>query len=152
MNYEGLLDEAYNRGLIVKELRLCANEGRIQGNRIAIKKNIPTLKEKSCILAEELGHFYTTTGDILDQSNTANIKQENKARIWAYDTQIGLIGIINSYEAGCRSRFDMAEYLDVTEEFLQEALDCYKQKYGPFKEVDNYIIYFEPAFGVMKLI
>ena len=45
----------------------------------------------------------------------------------------------------------MAEYLDVTEEYLEEAIDCYKAKYGLYASVDNYIIYFEP-FVVIKII
>ena len=152
MDYEGLLEEAYSLDLIVKEAPLLGNKGRIKDNRIAIRKDIPTLKEKSCILAEELGHFYTTYGDILNQSNTGNRKQEYRARLWSYDKQVGLLGIINSYEAGCKSLYDMADYLDVSEDFLQEALNCYKSKYGQYAVIDSYIVYFEPHLGVFKLI
>lgn len=63
MNYEELLIEADSNNLITKEKDLLANKGRIKGNRIAIKKNLMQ-KEKACVLAEELGHFYTTAGDI----------------------------------------------------------------------------------------
>jgi hypothetical protein len=45
----------------------------------------------------------------------------------------------------------MAEYLDATEEYLKEAIDCYKSKYGLCTSIDNYIIYFEPL-AVIKLI
>lgn len=45
----------------------------------------------------------------------------------------------------------MAEYLEVTEEFLKDALKRYHQKYGVCTTVDNYIIYFEPALGVVKM-
>ena len=41
-------------------------------------------------LAEELGHHYTTVGDILDQTNVSNRKQERLARVWAYNRRIGL--------------------------------------------------------------
>ncbi|WFR56427.1 hypothetical protein QA584_22865 [Anaerocolumna sp. AGMB13025] len=152
MNYEGLLDEAYSLDLVVKEVHLSGNKGRLKGNRIAIKKDIPTLKEKACILAEELGHHYTTVGNILDQKNAINRKQELKARIIAYNKQVGLLGIIDAYEANCRCLYDMAEHLDVTEEFLLETLKYYKGKYGEFTRLDNYIIYFEPNLGVMKLL
>ena len=66
MNYEDLLIEADTNNLITKEKPLLANAGRIKGNRIAIKKNLPTQKEKACVLAEELGHFYTSSGNILE--------------------------------------------------------------------------------------
>lgn len=152
LDYEGLLDEAYNLGLIVKEAKFIGNKGRIKGNRIAIRKDIPTLKEKACILAEELGHYFTSYGDILDQRITVNRKQEYKARLWSYDKQVGLIGIVNAFNAGCRNLYDMAEYLDIPEELLLETLKCYKGKYGEFIKIDNYIVRFEPNFGVLKFI
>lgn len=116
---------------------------------IAIEQGLSS-NEKSCILAEELGHHYTTVGNILDQSSVSNRKQELRARMWAYNKLIGLIGIIKSYEHGCQSYHEMAEYLDVTEEFLRDALKRYHQKYGVCTTVDNYIIYFEPL-GVVKM-
>lgn len=148
MNYEALLDEAHQRGLIVKEKPLKYNNGRIKDNRIAIRQNIETQKEKACILAEELGHHYTSIGNILDQTKTENIKQEQKARMWAYDKQIGLYGIINAYKRGCRNIHEMAEYLDVTEKFLRDALNAYRLKYGQYVVIDNYTVYFEPYLMV----
>ena len=116
---------------------------------IAIEQGLSS-NEKSCVLAEELGHHYTTVGNILDQSSVSNRKQELRARMWAYNKLIGLMGIIKSYEHGCQSYHEMAEYLDVTEEFLRDALKRYHQKYGVCTTVDNYIIYFEPL-GVVKM-
>ena len=132
MNYEELLIEADSNNLIAKEKPLLANAGRIKGNRIAIKKDLPTQTEKACVLAEELGHFYTSTGNILDMSDTSNRKQELRARLWAYNKQIGLRGLIDCYKANCKSIHEMAEYLDVTEEFLLEAIECYRSKYGVY--------------------
>ena len=43
----------------------------------------------------------------------------------------------------------MAEHLDVTEEFLKDALDAYLLKYGKCTVVDNYMVFFEPL-GVVK--
>ena len=151
MNYEALLDEAHQQGLIAKEKPLKYNNGRIKGMRIAIRQDIPTQIEKSCILAEELGHYHTTYGDILDQTDTGNRKQELRARMWAYDRQIGLLGIIRCFEAGCQSQSEMAEFLDVTEDFLREALERYRQKYGICTSVDQYIIYFEPSLAVVRI-
>lgn len=150
MNYEELLNQADHEGLIVKEKCIPGYDGRIKYNRIAIRKDIPTLIEKSCILAEELGHYYTSTGDILDQSKTENRKQELRARMWAFNKQIGLIGIIDAYKHGCQNAFEISEYLEVTEEFLKDALRQYRNKYGVYKTIDNYIIFFEPYLAVME--
>ena len=144
MNYEALLDEAYEEGLIVKEKPLQYNNGRIKGNRIAIRKDIETSIEKADVLAEELGHHYTSVGNILDLSIAQNRKQERQARLWAYNKRIGLYGLIRAYEHGCSSRYEIAEFLEVTEEFLEDAICCYREKYGICASVDNYVVYFIP--------
>ncbi len=150
MTYEELLTTADNNRLITKEKPLPVSKGRIKGKRIAINKTL-TEQEKKCVLAEELGHYYTGSGDILDQSSVMNRKQEQRGRLWAYNKLIGLHGIISAHRSGCHSISDVAEYLDVTESFLQEALLCYKQKYGLYVKLDNYVIYFEPSIGVFEM-
>lgn len=152
MNYEALLDEAHQEGLIVKEKPLKYNNGRIKGKRIAIRKDIETSAEKTCVLAEELGHHHTSVGNILDMDDMRNRKQERQARLWGYNKLIGLTGIITAFRAGCQNRHEIAELLGVTEEYLQECIDCYRDKYGVYTEVDNYVIYFIPNLAVMEKI
>lgn len=152
MSYEELLIEADNAGLVVKEKNLTYNDGRLKGKHIAIRKNIPTLTKKACVLAEEIGHFHTTSVDILDQSSVANRKVERVGRAWAYDKQIGLSGIIQGFRAHCQSRHELADELGVSEDFLQDALDYYKQKYGIMARIDGYTIVFEPSLAVMEMI
>ena len=152
MDYESLLQESDTLGLIVKEKPLKYNNGRIKGSRIAIRQDITTTTEKSCVLAEELGHHYTSVGNILDMTSAANRKQERQARLWAYNKQIGLIGLVRAFEHGCQNRFEIAEYLEVTEEFLEECIECYRNKYGICKQVDNYVVYFIPQLAIMKLV
>ena len=90
MNYEDLLMEAEAEGLIVKEKPLKVSDGRIKGKRIAIRQDIPTYRQKSCVLAEELGHHHTTVGRIIEQDSVMDRKQERMARLWAYNKRIGL--------------------------------------------------------------
>lgn len=151
MNYEELLITADQAGLKVREKALSEQNGLIRGRRIAIRKDLLTQAEKSCVLAEELGHYHTTTGNILDQSDVSNRKQELRARLYGYDMQIGLIGIIECYKHHCRSLYEMAEYLQVTEEYLQEALECYSRKYGEnLVTIDNYAIRFVPSLQIIE--
>lgn len=129
---------------------------RIKGlycdSTIALSTSIRNTAEKACILAEEVGHHETTSGDILNQQSMSNLKQERHARIWAYDKLISLFGIVRAHNAGCRNSFEMAEYLEVTEEFLSEALETYKSKYGTSAvKADEYIIIFDPTLTVMKM-
>ena len=152
MNYEELQDKARKDGIDVVEYSF--NSNKIKGlycdGVIAVNKDM-NQSEKSCVLAEEIGHHCTSSGDILDQSKVENRKQEYRARLYGYNLKIGLTGLVRAYEAGCRNLYEMAEYLGATEEYLTEAIDCYKSKYGLYTSVDNYIIYFEP-FAVIKMI
>lgn len=151
MNYEALLEEAHQEGLVVKEKPLKYNNGRIKGKRIAIRQDIETNTEKTCVLAEELGHHHTSVGNILDMSDVRNRKQERQARLWAYNKLIGLSGIIEAFEHGCQSRYEMAEYLEVTEEFLEECVACYRNKYGVGTTLDNYYIMFIHNLNVGRI-
>lgn len=149
MEYEALLKEYDATELIIKEKDLQGSNGRIRGNRVAIKKDI-SLRQKACVLAEELGHYHTTVGDILDQTDVSNRKQERTARLWAYNKQIGLSGLVHCFEARCQNIHEMADHLDVTEAFLQDALECYRQKYGICTSYQQYTIYFEPKLAICK--
>lgn len=150
MSYDELLIEADRAGLVVKEAPLLSGDGRCKGRRIAIRKNIPTLRKKADTLAEEMGHYYTTVGRIVEQNCTENRKQERSARLWAYNKQIGLLGIVRAYKAHCHTVYEMAEYLDVSEEFLSDALECYRQIYGKAVSIGDYYIRFEPYLQVFE--
>lgn len=151
MTYDELLKEAQDNNLIVKEKPLPISKGRIKGNRIAIKHNMTEI-EKACVLAEEIGHHYTAVGNILDQSTVENRKQEMRGRLVAYNKMVGLRGLVEAYNHHCCNLEDTAEYLEVTPEFLQETIACYRSKYGICTTVDNYAVIFEPNLAILKLI
>ena len=151
MIYNALLDEANAEGLSIKERPFKSYDGRIKGNNIYLRENMNTT-EKACVLAEELGHHYTSVGCILDQTDFANRKQERQARLWGYNKLIGLMGIVRAFNAGCQNQYEIADYLDVTEEYLQECINCYQSKYGICTTVDNYVIYFVPYLTVTEMI
>lgn len=149
LDYDTLLIEYDTTNLIIKEKPLQGSNGRIRGNRIAIRKDMAE-SQKACVLAEELGHYHTTVGNILDQTDISNRKQERIARLWAYDKQIGLAGLVKCFEERCRNINEMAECLGVTEEFFHDALECYRQKYGISVSYNCYDIYFEPTLLIHK--
>ena len=153
MTYDNLLDEADKENIYVIENAKFQSKasGLINNDVIGINKNVRSSTQRACILAEELGHYHTSSGNILDQSSVANRKQERTARVWAYNRLIGLAGIVECYRAGCRNRFEIAEHLEVTEKFLADALACYKQKYGRCITVDSYVIFFEPSLSVLEI-
>lgn len=151
MEYDTLLDEANAEGISVKERPFKTYDGRLKGKDIYLRKDMNTT-EKTCVLAEEMGHHYTTVGNILDMESIQNRKQERQARLHGYNRLIGLVGLIEAYEHGCQNRYEIAEFLEVTDEFLEDCINCYQDKYGEYKTVDNYTIYFIPNLMIFKKI
>ena len=151
--YECLQNEACKDGIDVIDYTFHSN--RIKGlycdGVVAIREDM-TIPEKTCALAEELGHHKTSVGNILDMTSAVNRKQERQARLHGYNRLIGLTGIINAFLAGCQNKYEIAEYLDITNEYLEECISCYRDKYGVYTTIDNYIIYFIPNLVVVEMI
>lgn len=129
---EELREEALANGAEVMDWRF--ESDRIKGlycdGVIAVSMRLDTTAEQAAVIAEELGHHMTASGNILDQNDASNRKQEMKGRAWSYDRLIGRSGIARAIEAGCRNRYEAAELLGVPEEVLQDAIDYYHEKYG----------------------
>lgn len=72
---EKLEQEAYEKNVEIIPFDLSGTrlKGLYCDSTIALRKDLPPA-EKACILAEELGHHYTTCGNILEQSNSGNRK------------------------------------------------------------------------------
>lgn len=150
-NKEELEQLAYDEGVSVDYWdfsgdRLC---GLYMDGSIAIKEGMSAPKTADT-LAEELGHHFTTVGNIIEMQDIAAIKQERAARLWAYNKRIGLSGIIDAFKAHCTNAFEIAKYLSVSEDFLRDAIERYRQIYGTGTMVDNYYIQFEPNLQVFS--
>lgn len=146
--YEKILSE-YDEEVEVLETPLPQTiKGLYADNTVAINSTL-TNSEKSCTLVEELGHHYTSSGDILDQSDISNRKQERTARAWGYEKLVSIEKLIDAYKSGVRNRHELAEYLEVTESFIEEALRYFNEKYGTYYVYGKFIVYFEPL-GVLK--
>lgn len=152
--YEYLKNEACNSGIdVIDDYKF--NSSKFKGlycdGTIAISSNINTSVEKSCILAEEIGHHNTTIGNIIDMNCGSNQKQELQARLYGYNKLIGLQGLINAFEHNCTNLYETAKFLDVTEEFLLDTIKAYQAKYGNYKTFNNYVIMFNyPNVNIMK--
>lgn len=151
MNYEALLNDADAEGLNIKERPFRTYDGRIKGKDIYLRKNMDST-EKVCVLAEELGHHHTSVGNILDMTDISNRKQERQARLWGYNKLIGLSGLIKAYEAGCQDKYEVAEFLGVTDEYLQNCVECYRDKYGIGTAMNEYYIMFIPHLAIGKMV
>ena len=79
--YEHLENEACEDGIDVihYDFESPQIKGLYMDHTIALSRQLKTQAEKHCILAEEMGHHYTSSGNILDQKKVTNRKQEHKA-------------------------------------------------------------------------
>ncbi|MDQ8092285.1 ImmA/IrrE family metallo-endopeptidase [Bacillus amyloliquefaciens] len=151
MVYDHLLIEASRHRIEVIERFMPSRlKGLYSSGIIWINKK-QSLIEKGCTIAEELGHHFTSYGDILDLKELESRKQEKRARNWAYKKLVPLTKIIDAQKAGIKSRYELAEFLCVTETFLEEALKRYIEEYGLFKKVNGLTICFQPL-GVIEML
>lgn len=120
--YEELMAE-YDGELIIEE-RPIKNAGLYADGVTWIREDM-TIAEKYCVLAEEIGHHETSVGNILDLSSMDNIKQELKARKWAYEKILPMESILAAFQLGLHQVWELAEHLEVDEKFLYDALVHY---------------------------
>lgn len=150
MTYENLLLKAENLGLKVKEFNLKTKDGYCKGDRIIINNNLLTNVEKKCILAEEIAHYELTVGDITEQKIIENRKQEIKARRHSYKFLVEPIDLIYAFRSGVKNRYELAEFLDVTEEILESIISEFRKIYGTGVQMYDYYLQLEPFLGVCK--
>lgn len=153
-NYERLLEHAYNENIVVIEMPLESDaKGLCVGDTIAIDTNkLDSIAEKRCVLCEEIWHNKVTVGDITDQSKIENRKQERYTRICAINELAPLDKIVQGLLHDCDNIYDLAEYLEVTVQFLTEAFAYYKQKYGDKYYGKYYTLSFNPVYIAGSLI
>lgn len=150
MYYESMLTKV-DTTIQVKEKPLKYGlKGLYRNGKIIIHNGL-THTEKACILAEELGHHHTSAGNIIDQTKVENRKQERMARVWAHNWLVPLDSVVEASKVGIRNKYELAEFLGVTEEFLEEALEQYRGKYGIFVEHGQYIVYFSPLMVLSRV-
>lgn len=144
---EKIEDIIFNNGieLINYDFKSDNIKAMCSDNIIALNSKLTDRREKICILTEELAHLKLSVGDITDDP-----KEELKARRMAHNALIGLKGIIASYEYGCLNKYEIADFLEVTESFLEEAINWYRAKYGVSVTFRGYEIRFIPNLSVTK--
>lgn len=113
---------------------------------IALSKKVETESEKVCILTEELAHHEVSSGNISDDK-----KAELSARFRGYNKLVGLKGLVSAYENNCSSLYEIAEHLNITNEYLSEVLSAYETRYGISKKYKEYLIVFKPYFEIRKI-
>lgn len=111
--------------------------------KIYINSNLSETR-KAEVLYEELAHHKLTYGNILDQSKWINRKFENYARRHGYEVALPLRIIVEAHHYGVSNLYELAEYVQLSEEHVLEILAYYKQKHGIGTHYGEYLITFDP--------
>lgn len=145
MTYESLI--AQYPHLLIKEVNFLPSglAGLYMDNVVLIDKQ-RSYYEKHCILAEELGHYETTYGDITDLQKLRNWKLELVARRWGYEKIVSLDKLIECYEAGLKTLDEVCTHLEVTEGYLKTSITHYHSRFGVSTSHNGYEIYFDPLY------
>lgn len=151
MTYDEMLCYADNLNIdIVEAPFIGSGKGYTIDTTIFINSNL-SMVERKCTLAEEISHFEISHGNIIELDNIKSKKQEIFARNKGYGKIVKIFDLIAAFEKGY-TKYELAEHLGITDEFLNESISYYKKKYGTYLEIDEYTIIFEPNLYVGKKI
>ncbi|PTE72913.1 ImmA/IrrE family metallo-endopeptidase [Staphylococcus epidermidis] len=142
-HYEELLTK--NEHIKIKDTHSLPNgySGFYKDGVILIDKNLSE-RRKAEVLYEELAHHKLTYGNILDQSKDINRKFENYARRYRYEAALPLRIIVEAHNYGVSNLYELAEYVQLSEKYITEILNHYKNKYGIGTHYGEYLITFDP--------
>ncbi|AJD91577.1 hypothetical protein JMA_22600 [Jeotgalibacillus malaysiensis] len=118
-----------------------------KGFQIFLSKQ-ESLYRKHFLLAEEIGHYETTAGDITDLDTIAKLKAEVVARRWGYEKIISLDDLVSCFEKNHLTAEDVAHDFEIELDALKIILDHYFDKYGPSVQHRGYIINFDPFIAI----
>ncbi len=151
-SFEKQLNEAEQNNIIVREVNLKSDaKGLYIDGKIALNTSkLSTVAEKNCIMAEELAHHYSSYGNIIDGSDINNVKQERLARRLAYENLVDLEKVADLVLTEHLNKYEIIEKLDITEEFFNDAIYYYSEKYGICKDLGNVVIVFKPHLAIIK--
>lgn len=108
---------------------ICLNYDKI--NAIALNYDeLGTYIEEKCTLAEELGHYYMDATYSLSSGYETRSRQEYRAKKWSYTTLVPFKKLKEAIKKGLTEIYQLAEYFDVTVEFMANCIEFYKSKYG----------------------
>lgn len=90
-----------------------------------------TYIDEKCTLAEELGHYYMDAKyNYHTTDNTLKSKQEYRAKKWSYTALIPFEKLKSAIKNGLYEIYQLADYFEVTYEYMQNAINFYQSKYG----------------------
>lgn len=101
-----------------------------------------TKTQLASTVAEEIGHYLTSAGNILDQDSPETKKQERKARDVGATLVVTPENILRCYENGYETIEGCADFLGITKETFMNAINYYRRKDGAIMTKNKDVIVF----------
>lgn len=100
--------------------------GLISENNVYVNNKLP-FEELYATLAEEIGHYETAPGDIIDQSQAFNRKYESLGRRWGYKKLVPLEKLQSFIESRETTHYyDLAEEFEIPHNMVNEVIQMYR--------------------------
>lgn len=119
---EGILVQDFPLRIPLKGIYICENG---KPPLIGLSTYINTNIERRCIMAEELGHHFTTAGNCIpcefyNYNDRVTIsRMEYKALKWAAYYLMPEHDFLDALKSGLCEMWELAEHFEVTEEFVK---------------------------------
>ena len=81
-------------------------------------------------IAEELGHYETSVGDLSILDTIEKKQKEKRARQYGYRYLVSLDELITCYKLGLTEYWEIAEFLEITPKYLWSSINYYKDAHG----------------------
>lgn len=130
MNVLKLYDIAEKQGITVDTLNIIGKSyaceiGDFKG--IALRENLTASEEYVC-MAHELGHHMRGALYHIEAPVFSLGQCEHKANKWAVHKLIPIRSLHAAFRKGYVEVWQLAEYFDVTEDFILKTIEIYKQE------------------------
>lgn len=104
-----------------------------------------TRRARAAILAEEFGHYKTSVGDTVRESDDIRIRRaEERAMRAAIDMLVCPEDVIQAIKSGVRNWYELSEALDLPESFLRKAVSVWQRQYGPVYTTEDSVLWLDP--------
>ena len=130
--FEELENEASILGIEVIDIEIPIAEMNaaylnLSGSERIFLRNTGTVCERACWIAEELGHHHTGHNLVLQYRTADDWRAEARARRWAH-MRLLTPDAIYTAARNTDDIYEIAEALNVSEEFLRESIDDFQAK------------------------
>ena len=151
--YEGLESDAKDEGIIVDYTELMATRALLlRDGDLEVIQICPSASyaERACLLAEELGHHFTSVGNTVIHPDSITLsRSEERAFRYSINRLLPLDRVAEALCKTPRSLHELAEDLGVTVDLLRHALVFWEATCGLYFEGEDYVLMFNPT-GVYK--